>query len=438
MLADDSEAQVATGGGSVTSAGPRKDGSHGAFDLEYILNPHPLTTFLSDHWEQAPLAIRRRDPNFFQSLFTLRDIDHILNASTIRQPDIRVLKDGAEFSLSSVLGSFSGRQHMASEAVYQHYRDGCTLSFVFLHERWNSLKELCRRLGENMSVAAQVNAYLTPPNSQGFHTHYDDHDVFVLQIAGSKSWRVFEAPYALPLVGPRKNENPAQGNLLCEVVLEQGDTLYIPRGFMHDASTNENTSLHLTVGVHPVLWGDVFLAALKSLTERDVRMRASLPLGFARDDTRFEEALEAAKRQSSEWYAMLDFDEALRQARDSVALGIAPRLEGHLLDLDRMNSFSDETVVRRRLDVPFEMANTDEAVTLHFHGKRLQFPPRAATDLAFVSRATSFTAIDLPGPLDSPGRHTLIRRLIKEGFLTFDGNRRDVVDITSPDGNLLR
>ena len=34
----------------------------------------------------------------------------------------------------------------------------------------------------------QINAYITPPENQGFAAHYDTHDVFVLQVSGSKRW----------------------------------------------------------------------------------------------------------------------------------------------------------------------------------------------------------------------------------------------------------
>lgn len=36
------------------------------------------------------------------------------------------------------------------------------------------------------------NAYLTPPNSQGFAPHYDDIEAFVLQIEGRKRWKLYK------------------------------------------------------------------------------------------------------------------------------------------------------------------------------------------------------------------------------------------------------
>ena len=42
------------------------------------------------------------------------------------------------------------------------------------------------------AIPVQINAYITPPQNRGFAAHYDVHDVFVLQIAGRKTWRIHE------------------------------------------------------------------------------------------------------------------------------------------------------------------------------------------------------------------------------------------------------
>jgi lysine-specific demethylase/histidyl-hydroxylase NO66 len=36
----------------------------------------------------------------------------------------------------------------------------------------------------------QINAYLTPPAQAGFPPHFDNTDLFILQVAGSKEWCV--------------------------------------------------------------------------------------------------------------------------------------------------------------------------------------------------------------------------------------------------------
>lgn len=37
-----------------------------------------------------------------------------------------------------------------------------------------------------------TNVYLTPPQSQGFAPHYDDIEAFIIQLEGSKYWKLYK------------------------------------------------------------------------------------------------------------------------------------------------------------------------------------------------------------------------------------------------------
>ena len=70
------------------------------------------------------------------------------------------------------------------------FADGCTVVFQGLHRAWAPLREFSDALARELAHPVQVNAYLTPEGAQGFDAHYDTHDVFVLQTAGTKEWRI--------------------------------------------------------------------------------------------------------------------------------------------------------------------------------------------------------------------------------------------------------
>ena len=63
---------------------------------------------------------------------------------------------------------------------------------------------------------------------------------------------------------------------MLELTLRAGDTLYLPRGWLHDALTSDTDSLHITVGVNVHTWVDAFRAALDEC-EDDVEFRRSVP-----------------------------------------------------------------------------------------------------------------------------------------------------------------
>src|SRR6266480_4558078 len=69
---------------------------------------------------------------------------------------------------------------------------GATLVLQGLHRTWPPLVAFASELAAELGHPVQVNAYVTPPQNTGFAAHYDVHDVFVLQIAGRKKWRVHE------------------------------------------------------------------------------------------------------------------------------------------------------------------------------------------------------------------------------------------------------
>ena len=107
--------------------------------------------------------------------------------------------------------------------------------------------------------------------------HHDTHDVFVLQVAGEKHWRVYDPLLRAAAEEPALVEGARRGRpAVLELTLRAGDTLYLPRGWLHDALTSETDSLHVTVGVNLPTWVDAFRAALEEC-EADVEFRRSVP-----------------------------------------------------------------------------------------------------------------------------------------------------------------
>ena len=68
-----------------------------------------------------------------------------------------------------------------------------------LHRVWPPIIELCQQLAAELGHPVQANAYVTPPQNQGFSNHYDVHDVFVLQIEGEKRWQIHAPVLEAPL-----------------------------------------------------------------------------------------------------------------------------------------------------------------------------------------------------------------------------------------------
>jgi bifunctional lysine-specific demethylase and histidyl-hydroxylase NO66 len=284
--------------------------------------------------------------------------------------------------------------------VLAEFEAGATLVLQGLHLSWPPLAEFCRTLERELGQPAQANAYFTPRDAQGLPVHHDTHDVFSLQVEGEKRWLVYEPAVELPLKAQRyKSELGEPVEPVHDVTLRPGDTLYLPRGWLHEAATSSSDSLHITVGVNVHTWLDAFKAALEECGE-DVEFRRS-PDG---DTDHLIERLRAR----------LEPEQLARRARRRLVATRRPILGGQLSQLRALEELALETPVERRSTVLFEL----EGATLVFEGKEIAFPAEARPDLEFLALADEpFTAADLPGDLDAETRLVLVRRLVREGFL---------------------
>jgi ribosomal protein L16 Arg81 hydroxylase len=210
----------------------------------------------------------------------------------LRTPFLRVAKDGTTlrdraFTAPGGVGAGIADQ-VSDDRLVRLFGDGSTMVLQALHRVWPPILELCQQLAAELGHPVQANAYVTPPQNKGFSAHYDVHDVFVLQIEGQKRWRIHRPVLTSPLRDQPWNDRRADVEKrageapLMETLLEPGDCLYLPRGYMHAATALGRVSTHLTIGVH--VWTRFALAeqlvhqALLTLADDPV-MRASLPLG---------------------------------------------------------------------------------------------------------------------------------------------------------------
>jgi bifunctional lysine-specific demethylase and histidyl-hydroxylase NO66 len=262
--------------------------------------------FAREVWSRAPLlstygGLRASEtargagssPVAFGDLFSLDAVDELLSQRGLRTPFIRIAKDGAvvaerRYTRGGGTGALIADQ-VADDRVLSLFADGHTVVLQGLHRLWPPLIDFAGALTSDLGHPVQINAYITPPSSQGFSAHYDVHDVFVLQVAGEKRWRIHAPVRTDPLrdepwsdhraaVEARALEAP-----LVDAVLCPGDALYLPRGYLHSAEALGGTSCHLTVGVHPVTRQAV-LDAVVAIVSGDPALRSSLPLGVDLSD----------------------------------------------------------------------------------------------------------------------------------------------------------
>ena len=384
--------------------------------LARAIEPVSIETFLAEHWEQRPLHLARDEPGRFDHLLSERDVEEAVCSGALRYPGFRLVKAGGKLDVRDYTVDLPWRPAPFTaaadvERVVAEFEAGATIVLQALHLTHPALAAFCRSLEATLGHPAQANAYYTPRRSQGLPVHHDTHDVFVLQVAGEKRWLVYRPVLPLPLKDQRYSpELGAPGEPVLDLVLGPGDTLYLPRGWLHEALTSETDSLHLTVGVNVRTWIDAFKAALAECQD-DLEFRRSVPPdGSAAVD--LLERLDARLRP----------EEVTRRLRESLVRTRRPVRDGQLGQLRALDRLALDTLVERRPAVIADLAAGPGRVALSFDGKELLFPAHVGQEIEFVLTAERpFAARDLPGRLDDRGRLVLVRRLVREGFLRLTG-----------------
>lgn len=243
-------------------------------DFSEIIYPLSEKTFFENYYEQRPLYRARRHRHIKDSTFK----EHILRSLTegrISYDNIDLAHNGNIIARESFLNT---RDELDLTKISAHHHAGATLIINDFHKYDKSTSELNSNFQKWFSSPCGANLYITPAHQQGFSAHFDPHDVFVLQVEGKKQWRIFEAHSILPLkcqIRPVCREE--LGKPVLEVEMQEGDLLYIPRGWTHEAEALDSSSTHITLGIFAFTRADLILDILAQTIISDPSFRNALP-----------------------------------------------------------------------------------------------------------------------------------------------------------------
>lgn len=276
--------------------------------LMKLLEPYAPEEFLASSWGVSVSHVRGGAGKFAR-LMPWERLNEILSRHRLDFPRLRLVQDGESVPVSSYLRHITGNRGRTSVprlkpvGLAKRLREGATLVLDAVDELHDPLKELAAGLELFFREHVQVNLYAGWQTSRGFDLHWDDHDVFILQVTGRKRWSVYRQTRPFPLVADVEKASKPTHEPVWQETLEDGDLLYIPRGWWHVAQPLAEPTLHLTVGIH----NRTGLDLLRWVAER---MRASE--AFRRDLPRMASASERAAHVARLREELLaEFDDAI-------------------------------------------------------------------------------------------------------------------------------
>ncbi len=380
----------------------------------WLLDPLPTAEFERDYYEQRLLHIRRKASPYYAELLSADDLDTVLGTHAASHRDIKLVRGDGDVAPREYANDAGRVQPLE---VARHFDDGATVVFNQLHTRVPALARLCVALGRRFSSRVQTNVYLTPPGAQGFAPHWDTHDVFVLQISGTKRWSIYDTRVRLPLRGQRFEPGTPPGEVSDEFELGPGSAVYLPRGLMHAARSTDQPSLHVTLGLTAFTWTEFLVESVTAAALGEESLRRNLPREFAR------EGFPAAERERlfGEKLALVQsrFDPEVvwRRFADEVLATDVPLFTDLLGQRLRGDRLTLRSRVRRRVGLLTEAATEGKTCLLRYCGRELRLPAGAWPALQLAMTSDEFAVQDLPDCLDAEGKLTLVTRLVREGVL---------------------
>ena len=285
--------------------------------------------FRAEFFEEKP---RHFPGALIEHPVTWSDLDRMLYTMTPGLPLMRMflhgpVPDSAYTQEYSDVGRT--RRRLDKVKFYEYLAKGATVQINWLEQHLLAAKRLCLEVGRYAGAATSGNAYMSFSGAGSFGQHWDTHDVFVIQLIGRKRWKVFAPTFPLPLTYQTHDRSgqscPTEPAV--DLVLEQGDIMYVPRGWWHDVIPLDVGSFHVAVGIYPpILFDYIVQTAAKHLEQQLGARRA---------------------------FSTADYSSAVTE--------LLQQLPAVLLDPANAAGFEREWAARERMDAELTLAALDSA-----------------------------------------------------------------------------
>jgi hypothetical protein len=271
-------------------------------------------------------------------------------------------------------------------------------------------------LAQELGHRFQTNLYLTPPHGKGSIPHWDNHDVFILQVLGSKHWTIEKEPRAFPGKGDKMGQAGREfRGELTSFTVKQGDLIYIPRGFIHAAECETEPSLHITIGVVAFFFEDLLNATLKAAIHREKHLRRALPMRFMNcgREGLIRSVIAALREIDNEVFLGTVVD----LYRDELIKSFQLDVSGQIVDIFQPTPLLGGDIVGPRRGVVYRLHAADDTIRINIGTRSIVFPGFFREALDFALSTPAFAIRELPGELDDDERIVFIERLIQEGLV---------------------
>lgn len=386
--------------------------------LNKLLKFHSKKDFFQTYFEKKALFISSKNKQKDINVFDFKDLDQVLSTHKISYPFLKVFKEGVEISRKNfeTRTDSNGSLYIDIPKVIEYFSAGNSLILNRIDRLSSKLNSFSRRLEVDLNMKVESNLYLTPANNYGFDIHFDAHDVFVIQLEGSKIWTLYESEIHLITdelrVSKRSQESFIEKS---KHLLQKGDVLYIPRGTYHQAKSTVETSMHLTVGLHPLL-GYQLINQLAVKAQEELFFRKSVP------------SVNSSEEEKQEYYQL--FAKKMDQFLDPNTLGKLANnkrmrllteqdlnFNGVLLNHLKGDSLKEDSIIRMRTGINAELKEGKRILKICMPQQMINLPIFLKPLVAQLFNLEEIRVSEIKEIEDLSQRMKILKQLLTKGFI---------------------
>ena len=198
-----------------------------------------------------------KKPFLFKGLasfdFDWNDISELYERADASDRSFKLM-DGREVPKEKYLESYINvgktEYRYIKPIVYDYMRNGATLVYNRIRNE-PFVTNIAREIANFAQAQVIVSGYAAFSDKASYKCHWDTRDVFAVQVKGRKRWILKEPNFERPLYMQQNKympDIPEPEEVYLDVILEEGDVLYVPRGWWHNPIPLGEETFHLAVG----------------------------------------------------------------------------------------------------------------------------------------------------------------------------------------------
>jgi len=377
-------------------------------EFDQVIAPLARRQFLAEYWNKSFL-FKKGEPGRFTDLLAWDELNAILEQHRLSPPRFRLTHEGRTVEPFQYMSpGVGGALQLNSGKLAACLSAGATLVLDCVEELAPKVRKLAASFRDALHAGNYVNLYAGWHSQNGLDLHWDSQEIMVLQLSGRKRWQIYRPTRQNPLPDDIDAPSKPAGTPIWDGMLEDGDMLYIPRGWWHVAFPVGEPSLHLTVATVAPNGADL-LQWLVGRLRRHEAVRADLP---RLDDPTAQKAYLKALRPL---LAEALTDDAIAEFRHEWEGDLRPLPSIRLPEMAYVQTEALSDTHRIRLAAAHHLHFTRNGANMEFkaHGMMWRdLPPNLASALEMLSDTQTVSFAELCARLEGDAakahlRHTL-------------------------------